>query len=85
MVAAAAGTVQHVGGSDEHHLREVVEHVEVVVAERVVLFGIETSSKAPRIAPEVGAELSISSSMMTGLTVPAFFIDWIRRPGSAPT
>src|SRR3712207_7471269 len=33
--------VQHVGRADEHHVREVVLDVEVVVEKRVVLLGIE--------------------------------------------
>ena len=33
--------VQHVGGTDEHHVRQVVLDVEVVVEEGAVLFGVE--------------------------------------------
>ena len=61
--------VEHVGGGDEQHLGQVERHVEVVVAERVVLF----RDRAPRAAPRPGSprksapSLSISSSMKTGL------------------
>ena len=50
--------VEHVGGRDEQHLRQVERHVEVVIAERVVLLRIEhLEQRRRRIAAEVGAEL----------------------------
>jgi hypothetical protein len=49
---------QHVRGGEEHHLRQVERHVEVVVEERVVLLGIEHfEQRRTRIAAEVAAEL----------------------------
>ena len=43
---------------DEHHLREVVVEVEVVVVEGVVLLGVEhLEQRRRRIAAEVGRHL----------------------------
>src|SRR5215218_783387 len=50
--------VERVRGGDEHHAREVVRDVEVVVAERRVLLGVEhLEHRAGRIAPVVRAHL----------------------------
>src|SRR3982750_1206070 len=50
--------VELVGGRDEHHLRQIEGDLEVVIAERVVLFGIEDlEQRARRVAPEVVPEL----------------------------
>ena len=50
--------IEHVRGRDEQHLRQVERHVEVVIAERVVLLGIEHLEQGRAgIAPEVGPEL----------------------------
>ena len=47
-----------VGGRDEEHSRQVERHVEVVVAERVVLLGVEhLEQRRRRVAAEVAAEL----------------------------
>ena len=47
-----------VRGADEQHLREVERKVEIVVAERLVLLGVEhLEHRAPRIAAEIGAHL----------------------------
>ena len=49
---------QRVRGRDEHHLREVEGHVEVVVAEVLVLLGIEDlEQRRGRVAAPVGADL----------------------------
>ena len=64
--------VEHVGGGDEHHLREVERHVEVVVQEACC----SAPDRAPRAAPRPGSprksapSLSISSSMKSGLFEP---------------
>ena len=50
--------VQHVGRADEHHVREVVLDVEVVIEERVVLLGIEDlEQRRRRVAAEVHRHL----------------------------
>ncbi len=50
--------MQHVRGGDEEHLRQVVLHVEVVVDEHEVLFGIEHfQQRRRRIAAEVHRHL----------------------------
>ena len=50
--------VEHVGGRDEQHLRQIERHVEVVIAERVVLLRIEHFEQRRRgVAAEIGAEL----------------------------
>ena len=50
--------VQHVGRADEHHVRQVVLDVEVVVEERVVLLGIEHfEQRRRRVAAEVHRHL----------------------------
>ena len=50
--------VQQVGGDDEHHVGEVIGHAEVVIAEGVVLFGIENLEESGGwIAAVVGADL----------------------------
>ena len=47
--------VQHVGGADEHHFRKVVLHVEIMIGEGVIQFGIEHfHQRRRRIAAEVG-------------------------------
>src|SRR5919206_502201 len=43
-----------IGCRDEHHLREVVRDLEVVVRERVVLLGVEhLEQRRRRVAPEI--------------------------------
>ncbi len=50
--------VQDVGRADEHHVRQVVLDVEVVVEERVVLFGVEHLEQGRRrVAAEVHRHL----------------------------
>ena len=50
--------LQRVGGGDKHHRREIPRHVEVVVAERVILLGIEHfQQRGRRIAAKICAEL----------------------------
>ena len=50
--------VQHVGRADEHHVRQVVLDVEVVIEERVVLLGIEHfEQRRRRVAAEVHRHL----------------------------
>ncbi len=50
--------MQHVRGGDEEHLRQVVLHVEVVIDEHEVLFGIEHfEQRRRRIAAEVHRHL----------------------------
>ena len=81
----ARDRVEHVGGGDEEHLREVEGHAEVVVAERRVLLRIEHLEQRRRgIALEAGAELVDLVEHQTGLRVPALRIAWIMLPGSAP-
>ena len=64
--------VELVGGGDEQHLRQVEGHAEVVVAERAVLLGVEHLEQRRRGSPwNPWPSLSISSSMKTGLRVPA--------------
>jgi len=77
--------VQHVGRCHEQHLRGSYSTVEVVILEAVVLFRIEhLEQRRCRSPRKSDAILSTSSSMNTGLRVPAFFIDWMICPGSAP-
>jgi hypothetical protein len=77
--------VDEVAGGDEQHLAEVERHLEVVVLEAVVLLGSRTSSRADDGSPRKSMPtLSISSSMNTGLFVPAVLTFWMIRPGSAP-
>ena len=46
--------IEHVGGRDEEHLREIERHVEIVIAERVVLLRVEHFEQRRRgIAAEV--------------------------------
>ena len=50
--------VEDVGGGDEQHLGQVERHVEVVIAEGVVLLRVEhLEQRRRRVAAEVGAEL----------------------------
>ena len=50
--------VQHVGRADEHHAREVVLDVQVVVQERVVLFRVQhLEQRRRRVAAEVHRHL----------------------------
>ena len=50
--------VEHVGRADEEHLGQIERHVEIVVAERVVLLRIERlEQRRRRIAAEVAAQL----------------------------
>ena len=50
--------VQHVGGADEHHVREVVFDVEIVIEERAVLLGVEHfEQRRRRVAAEVHRHL----------------------------
>ena len=50
--------VEHVGGGDEEHLREVERHVQVVVAEGEILLGIEHfEQRRRRVAAEVAPQL----------------------------
>ena len=50
--------IEHVRRRDEHHVREIERHAEIVVAEREVLFGIEHfEQRRRRIAAEVRADL----------------------------
>ena len=75
----------HVGRGDEHDLGEVELDVEVVVAERVVLRGVEDLEQRRDGSPRQSAPtLSTSSSMITGFIVPASRRARTSRPGSAP-
>ena len=58
-VAQRAGDrVQHVGGRDEDHAAQVERHVEIVVAERAVLLGVEYfEHRRRRIAVHAAAHL----------------------------
>src|SRR5216684_4259565 len=50
--------LRHVGGGDEQHLGQVEVDLEVVVAERVVLRGVEhLEQRRRRVAPPVAADL----------------------------
>ena len=50
--------VERVGGADEEHLREVERQVEIVIAEVVVLLGIEHfEQRRLRVAAKIGADL----------------------------
>ncbi len=50
--------VQHVRRADEQHLRQIERHVEIVIAERVVLLRIQRlQQRRCRIAAEVAAQL----------------------------
>ena len=56
--SAGRNRIEHVRRRDEQHLRQIERHVEVVIAERVVLLRIEhLEQRRRRIAAEVGAEL----------------------------
>src|SRR6516225_3152183 len=58
-VAHGAGNgIEHVGGRDEHHLREIEGDTEIVVAEGRVLLGVQhLEQRGRRIAVEADAEL----------------------------
>src|SRR5262249_37943973 len=58
-VAHGAGNgIEHVGGRDEHHLREIEGDAEIIVTKRRVLLGIEhLEQRGRRIAVEADAEL----------------------------
>ena len=57
-VQQGAGDVQRVGGRHEHHLGQVEVHLEVVVVEGMVLFGIEhLQQRRRRVAAEVHRHL----------------------------
>jgi hypothetical protein len=82
---SGAGSVERVRRRDEHHLREVVVEIEVVVVERRVLLGIEhLEQRRRRIAAEVGRHLVDLVEQEHRVPDPAFFIDWMILPGSAP-
>ncbi len=50
--------VEHVGRGDEQHLRQIERHVQVVIAERVVLLRIQhLEQRRAGIAAEIGAQL----------------------------
>ena len=58
-VAHGAGNgIEHVGGRDEHHLREIEGDAEIIVAERRVLLGVQHfEQRRGRITVEADAEL----------------------------
>ena len=59
--------VQHVGGGDEENLAQIVFHVQVMIHEHEVLFGIEHFEQRADGSPRKSMDiLSISSSMKTG-------------------
>ena len=77
--------IEQVARGDEEHLREVEGHLEVVVLEGVVLLRIEDLEQGRCGSPRKSMPiLSTSSSMNTGLFVPAVLMFWMTRPGSAP-
>ena len=50
--------VEHVGGGDEHHAREIEGHAEIIVAEGRVLLGIEhLEHRGRRIALNAASHL----------------------------
>ena len=77
---------QAVGRGDEHHVRQVVVHLQIVV--------VEGASSAPGPAPRAARDdgsprqsapsLSTSSSRNSGLEVFAFFMPWMTLPGIEP-
>jgi hypothetical protein len=78
--------VHHVRRGDEEHLRQVEGHVQVEVHEAAVLLRIEDLEQGRgRVARKSAPSLSSSSSMNTGLRLPADFRPWMMRPGMAPT
>src|SRR5262245_31714086 len=49
---------EHVGRGHEHHIRQVERRVQVIVAEREVLFGVEHfQQRGRRVAAKIGADL----------------------------
>ena len=59
--------------------------LEVVVAELAVLLWVEDLEQGRgRVSRKSAPTLSISSSMKTGLRVPAWRMPWMMRPGRAP-
>jgi hypothetical protein len=77
--------VQDVRRADEHHVREVVLDVEIVIQERVVLLGIEhLEQRRRRIAAEVHRHLVDFVEQEHRVQRPAFFIIWMIWPGKAP-
>ena len=53
-----SGNIERIRGRDEHHVGEVVIHLEVVIVERAVLLGVEDLKQSRRrIAAEIGAHL----------------------------
>ncbi len=75
-----------VGGRDEHHVREVVRDLEVVIGEGVVLLGVEhLEQRRARVAAEVVPDLVDLIHHEDRVDGPDFFMPWMIWPGSAPT
>jgi hypothetical protein len=71
----ARNGVEHVRGSNEYHPAKVKRDREIIVAERIVLLGIEDfQERRRRIALDAGAELVDLVEHMTQLRAPALRI-----------
>ena len=78
--------LEDVRGAHEHHLGEIERELEVVVAERVVLFRVEDlEHRGAGSPPQSAPILSISSSRTTGFVTLALRRARRMRPGRAPT
>ena len=77
---------QRVRRRDEHHVREVVVEVEVVVVEAVVLLGVEhLEQRRRRVAAEVGRHLVDLVEQEDRVVRPRpSCSDWMSLPGIAP-
>ena len=69
---ALVAAFQAVGGRDEHDVGQVIIEFQIMVLEAAVRSGQAPEQRRSRIAAEIRAELSISSSRNSGLLVPAF-------------
>jgi hypothetical protein len=77
--------VQRVGRRHEHHVRQVVIDLQIVVVERRVLLGIEHFQQAEAGSPRKSCPSCRSRRAGTaGCVVFAFFIDWMILPGIEP-
>ena len=77
--------VQRIGRGHEHHVREVVVHLEVMVVEVAVLLGVQNlQQRGGRIAPPIGAELVHLVEQEQRVRLPGLLhaLDYLARHGA---
>ena len=78
MRSIKAGGIERVRRRHEHHVRQIVIDLEIVVVEGVVLLGVQHFEQCEAGSPRKSAPiLSTSSSRKSGLIFFAFRIDWM--------